>query len=98
MVKLIYNKHYIKLISKLKEARVEKLFTQTEISKFLGKPQSFVSKYENFEIKIDLEILAKLGFILNIDDTKLYKEFSKAIKEELKKMPPHKAKTSSTDK
>lgn len=42
------------LLSLLKNARVEAGFTQVQLAKKLGEPQSFVSKYESGERRIDV--------------------------------------------
>jgi transcriptional regulator with XRE-family HTH domain len=63
MVKSIYTAEYQKVLKKLKEARNESGFTQVEISQKLKKPQSYISKIERGERRIDiaeLSILAKI--------------------------------------
>jgi transcriptional regulator with XRE-family HTH domain len=63
MAKSIYTSEYQKVLKKLKEARNESGFTQVEISQKLKKPQSYISKIERGERRIDvaeLSILAKL--------------------------------------
>ena len=62
MTKSIYTAGYQKVLKKLKEAREESGFTQVEISQKLKKPQSYISKIERGERRIDvaeLSILAK---------------------------------------
>jgi transcriptional regulator with XRE-family HTH domain len=62
MAKSIYTAEYQKVLKKLKEARNESGFTQVEISQKLKKPQSYISKIERGERRIDvaeLSILAK---------------------------------------
>jgi len=62
MAKSIYTAEYQKVLKKLKEARSESGFTQVEISQKLKKPQSYISKIERGERRIDvaeLSILAK---------------------------------------
>ncbi|MDD4106918.1 MAG: helix-turn-helix transcriptional regulator [Candidatus Shapirobacteria bacterium] len=63
MAKSIYTNEYQKVLKKLKEARTESGFTQVEISQKLKKPQSYISKIERGERRIDvaeLSILAKI--------------------------------------
>lgn len=63
MAKSIHTAEYQKVLKKLKEARVEAGFTQVEISQKLKKPQSYISKIERGERRIDvaeLSILAKI--------------------------------------
>jgi len=63
MAKSIYTAEYQKVLKKLKEARNESGFTQVEISQKLKKPQSYISKIERGERRLDvaeLSILAKI--------------------------------------
>lgn len=63
MTKSIHTVEYKKVLKKLKEARTEAGFTQVEISQKLKKPQSYISKIERGERRIDvaeLSILAKI--------------------------------------
>lgn len=63
MAKSIYTAEYQKVLKKLKEARNKSSFTQVEISQKLKKPQSYISKIERGERRIDiaeLSILAKI--------------------------------------
>ncbi len=63
MAKSIYTVEYQKVLKKLKEARNEYGFTQVEISQKLKKTQSYISKIERGERRIDiaeLSILAKI--------------------------------------
>ena len=62
-MKTIYSKEYKAVLRKLKKARKKSRLTQVEIAKRLGKPQSFVSKVENGERRLDiieLKHIAKL--------------------------------------
>ena len=56
---------YQKLLKRLKDARKKSSVTQQELARRLGKPQSYVSKYENGEWRLDviefLEVAAALG-------------------------------------
>ena len=45
---------YKKLEQALQNARLKKQFTQAEVAATLGKPQSFVSKYESGERRLDV--------------------------------------------
>ena len=63
MSKSIYSKEYKNTIKKLKEARLEIGLKQEDVAKKLKKPQSFVSKVERGERRLDvveLEAFAKL--------------------------------------
>ncbi len=63
MKNLIYSKKYRNVIQNLQKARRESGLTQVEVAKKLKKPQSFVSKVERGERRLDvveLEMFAKL--------------------------------------
>lgn len=54
MPKSTFTKDYRALLAKLKAARVAAGLTQDEAAKLLGKPQSYVSKCEQGERRIDV--------------------------------------------
>lgn len=62
-MKTIYSKEYKEVLLKFKKAREKAGLTQVDIAKMLNKPQSFVSKIENGERRLDiieLKHIAKL--------------------------------------
>lgn len=63
MSKSIYLNEYRKVVKRLQEARTEARLTQVDVAIKLKKPQSYVSKIERNERRIDvaeLSILAKI--------------------------------------
>jgi len=54
MAKTIYSKEYRDLVGKLKTARLEAGVTQKQVAKKLKKPQSYISKVETGEQRIDV--------------------------------------------
>jgi transcriptional regulator with XRE-family HTH domain len=57
--KSLYSKNYSRFLKALKQARVDSGLTQNDVAKCLGRPQSFVSKCESGERRIDVaEFLA----------------------------------------
>ncbi|MHC8317586.1 helix-turn-helix domain-containing protein [Pseudomonas sp. LB3P31] len=64
-MKTIHTAPYQHLLSLLIEARKISKLTQQELSEKLGRPQSYVSKYERGERRLDviefLEVSANLG-------------------------------------
>ena len=63
MTKSIFTSEYKKVIQQLRKARNEINFTQADIAKKLKKPQSYISKIERGERRIDIaeiSILAKI--------------------------------------
>lgn len=57
------------LLSLLAEARRARGMTQAEVAIALGKPQSFVAKYENGERRIDIIELVDIAAVLDISST-----------------------------
>lgn len=53
-VKSIHTERYRRLLALLVQARRDAGVTQVELALKLGKPQSFVSKFENGERRIDV--------------------------------------------
>ncbi|MCI8212096.1 XRE family transcriptional regulator [Pseudomonas sp. S25] len=53
-MKTIHNTRYQSLLTLLLEARIEAGLTQKELATKLGRPQSFVSKTENAERRLDV--------------------------------------------
>lgn len=49
-----YSTQYQKFLKKLKQARLESNLTQKEVAKEIGKPQSFISKCESGERRVDI--------------------------------------------
>ena len=59
----IYSPQYKAFLARLRQQRLTKHRTQVQVAKALGKPQSFVSKIERGERRLDpleLKALAKL--------------------------------------
>jgi transcriptional regulator with XRE-family HTH domain len=63
MTKSIYTKEYKKVIERLKKARQESGLKQIEVVKKLGKPQSYISKVEKGERRVDIIELKKIADI-----------------------------------
>jgi len=63
MTKSIYTKEYRKVIERLKKARLEAGLKQIEVAKKLRKPQSYISKIERGERRIDITELKKIADI-----------------------------------
>jgi len=54
MKKTIHQQKYKQIVEKLKKARKEASFTQIQVSEKLKKPQSYISKVEAGEQRIDV--------------------------------------------
>ncbi|WDH51183.1 helix-turn-helix transcriptional regulator [Pseudomonas chlororaphis] len=66
-----YSDSYQLLLALLFEARKEAKLTQTQLSERLGKPQSFVSKYERGERRLDVIELIEVCKQLEADPHKI---------------------------
>jgi transcriptional regulator with XRE-family HTH domain len=67
MNKSIHSIEYKSLVKKLREARLEIGFTQGEAAKKLKKPQSYISKVENGEQRIDVIEMKKFADLYKKD-------------------------------
>lgn len=61
---------------RLREARLKAGMTQGEVAKKLHRPQSFVSKYEKGERRLDIAEFIKICKVLGISAHKVVKELS----------------------
>lgn len=67
---------YIALQKILVQARREMKLTQSAVAQILGKPQSFVSKYERGERRLDLIEFIAVAEVLRLDPGKVIRELS----------------------
>jgi len=63
MKKTIYSEEYKYTITQLKKARKEAGLTQKEVAEKLSKPQSFISKCESGQRRVDINELNELAQI-----------------------------------
>ena len=67
MSKSVYSKDYKDIIERLKTARIEAGLAQQEVADKLGKPQSYISKIESGERRLDVAEMKKLASIYKKD-------------------------------
>ncbi len=67
MQKTIYSQQYQRLCELLIEARRKAGLTQVEVAERLGKPQSFVAKYEGGERRLDVVEFVAVARALELD-------------------------------
>ena len=67
MSKSIYSKDYKEIIERLKTARIEAGLAQQEVAGKLGKPQSYISKIESGERRLDVAEMKKIASIYKKD-------------------------------
>lgn len=61
----IYSEKYQRFLELLRDARKEANLTQNDVAKLLGKPQSYVSKCESGERRVDIVELIEFATIYN---------------------------------
>ena len=63
MSKSVYSKDYKEIIERLKKARIEADLSQQAVADTLGKPQSYISKIESGERRLDVAEMKKFATI-----------------------------------
>ena len=63
MSRSIYSKEYKEIIERLKTARIEADLSQQAVADKLGKPQSYISKIESGERRLDVAEMKKFATI-----------------------------------
>ena len=76
MAKSIYSKRYRQFLDLLIQARKEADLTQVEVASRLNRPQSFVSKYENGERRLDVVEFLDVAKAIDFDAVKLMRKLS----------------------
>ena len=71
-MKTIHRDEYKKLIEKLITARKNAGLTQQSLADELKKPQSYVSKYENCERRLDALEFIEIAKILEVDTKNIF--------------------------
>ena len=82
MRKSIYSPRYEALCKLLRKARRTAGLRQEQLAARLNRPQSFVSKYESGERRVDLVELDEICHALGITLSHFVKEFTTATKSE----------------
>ena len=81
MPKIHFSSQSRKLLSLLKEIRQEAGFSQVELAKKLGKPQSFVSKYESGERRLDFLELREVCFACGLSMEEFSRRYEESVNE-----------------
>ena len=79
MAKSIFSVGQEKLQKLLRQVRTDAGFTQIELAEKLRRPQSFVSKYESGERRLDLIELRQICETLKISLADFVKRFEKSL-------------------
>ena len=67
MSKSVYSKDYKEIIERLKKARIAADLSQQAVANKLGKPQSYISKIESGERRLDVAEMKKFAVIYKKD-------------------------------
>jgi transcriptional regulator with XRE-family HTH domain len=67
---------YNRFLARLKDARLKAGMTQGDVAKKIHRPQSFVSKYEKGERRLDIAEFIQICKVVGIPAHKLVKELS----------------------
>jgi transcriptional regulator with XRE-family HTH domain len=80
LAKSLFSPAYMRFLSVLKQARIEAGLTQSETARRLGKPQSFISKCESGERRVD--VVEFLGFcrVFGVDAAKVLRKLDNTRK------------------
>ena len=76
MAKSIYSKRYRQFLDLLIQARKDADLTQVEVASRLDRPQSFVSKYENGERRLDVVEFLDVAKAIDFDAVKLLRKLT----------------------
>ncbi len=77
MSKSVFSDTYNLFCMLLVDAREKKGLTQADVAAKLGKPQSYVSKYERGERRLDIVEFLEVMRVLDIEPCKIIKELEK---------------------
>jgi len=76
----IHTQEYRTLVRLLRDLRLSAGLTQVELSERLGRPQSFVSKVERAERRLDLVELRQFCQEVGADLTRVVRQWEQALK------------------
>lgn len=65
-MKTIHDQRYIEAVALLRKARERSGLTQREVARLLGRPQSYVSKVETCERRVDYVELLQLCRVIGV--------------------------------
>lgn len=79
MPKSVFSPAYEQFRARLIRARSDAGLTQTDVASLLKRPQSYVSKYENGERRLDVIEFLEIAQILQIDIAELIEELQQLL-------------------
>lgn len=84
-MKSVFTTEYEAFLHSLMSARTAADITQQELARRLGKPQSFVSKYERRERRLDVVEFVKIAKAIGIDPCRIVREIETLIAQQPKR-------------
>ena len=84
-MKSVFTADYEAFLNSLVAARKEAGITQQGLAGQLGKPQSFVSKYERRERRLDVVEFVIIAKVINIDPCKIVREIEAKLSDQTKR-------------
>lgn len=79
MARSVHTEAYRTLCNMLVAARHKAGLTQDELARRLGRPQSFVAKYEQQERRLDVVELVQIAKVLNADPALLIRAVGRKV-------------------
>jgi transcriptional regulator with XRE-family HTH domain len=79
MERTIYSAEHLYLVQLLREARADANVTQVDLAELLHRPQSFVSKYESGQRRLDLVELRSICEALGVGVIDLVSKWEQGI-------------------
>lgn len=80
MSKSIHRKEYVALIEAVREARIAAGLTQAQVSKKLGRSQSFISDVETGKRRLDIVELRDIARLAGLSLGELIEEFERRLR------------------
>jgi transcriptional regulator with XRE-family HTH domain len=81
-MKSLHDRIYERFVASLKKARVDAGVTQAGLASQLGTDQSYVSKYERRERRLDYVEVRSICLALKLDPAKFIKTFEDSVEAE----------------
>lgn len=81
LTKSLFSPTYTRFLALLKQARLEAGLTQSEVARRLGKPQSFISKCEAGERRVDVVEFLEFCRVFGADPVKILGELENPPKD-----------------
>lgn len=79
MTRSVFSPAYRRLRAWLVEARRERGISQAQLATLLGRPQSFISKYERGERRLDFVEVLEIAAALRVDTCDLVRELRRLV-------------------